>query len=360
MSAKKLFSFLLFGFGASLLLAQGAFAQSTDLTKVSEVCSFEAPEEASYDAELVTVRKKMKVETGEEFQVKVFMRNNGNIPWFAKTSSCPGAKVSLGTDKERDRSSGFYFSNASGWESANRVAMDQTRVNPGEIASFTFTAKAKAKDAVWKEYFTPVVEGVTWIDDARVEMDLIIGNPKDAATDIRKKMQYARRSGNVSQMIDLNGEKKVVVDLSDQTMSAFLGDEEILATRVSTGGPGHRTPTGTHKIWGKDDVRIGGAKPHYIMPKFQMLGINGRGFTGYGIHALPSLGSSQLRARIRGLQQQGLPIPTALYSTDTLWNEAVDHLGIPVSHGCIRVAPEEAAFLFDFTDIGETQVVVQS
>lgn len=364
MSVRKLCSYFVCSLMVGLLFTQGVFAE--ELKRIAEpkaareVCAFEFPEQTIYDAEVVTIRKKLKVEIGEEFRVKVFLKNKGNMPWFAKRSVCSGPKLSLGTDKERDRDSEFFYEGAQGWESANRVAMDQMRVNPGEIASFTFYAKAGEKSAVYKEYFTPMVDGITWMDNAQFGFDVIVGNPTDSAVNSRKKMQYASRTGNVSSMIDLNGKKKVVVDLSDQTMSVQLGEEEILATRVSTGGPGHRTPTGTHKIWGKNDVRIGGKAPHYIMPKFQMLGINGRGFTGYGIHALPSLGSAQLRARIKGLQRQGLPIPTSLYTDDTLWNEAVSHLGNPVSHGCIRVAPQEASFLFGFTDIGETQVVVQS
>lgn len=360
MSARKLFSSLLFGLMTGVMLSPGAAFAGELITAPKEVCAFEFPESSVYNAELVTVRKKMKVETGEEFRVKVFMKNTGNMPWFAKNSACSGPKVSLGTDKEKDRNSIFFSAGSAGWEGANRVAMDQMRVNPGEMASFTFSAKAGMKSAVYKEYFTPVVEGVAWIDSAQFNFDVIVGTPEERATDLRKKIQFAQRTGNVSEMIDLNAEKKVIVDLSDQTISITLGGEEVFASRVSSGGPGYRTPTGTHKILGKQEVRIGGAKPYYIMPKFQMLGINGRGFTGYGFHALPSLGSAQLRARIRGLQQQGLPVPTSLYADDTMWQEAVSHLGIPVSHGCIRLSPEGADFLYEFTDVGETQVVVQN
>ena len=214
-------------------------------------------------------------------------------------------------------------------------------------------------ETVYKEFFAPVVDAVTWIDKASFDFAVIVGEPGDQAKNIRKKMSYAGKSGDVLTMVNLDGERKVVVDLSDQTMELYIDDNLITKELVSSGGRGYATPTGTHKILGKQDVRIGGAAPHYIMPRFQMLSINGRPFSGYGFHALPSLGSASLRAKIRDLQRRGEVVPTSLYYGDSLWNEAVDHLGRAVSHGCIRIAPDVADFLFDFTEIGETIVIVK-
>ena len=79
-------------------------------------------------------------------------------------------------------------------------------------------------------------------------------------------------------------------------------------------------------------MRIGAKPPHYVMPKFMMFRQG-----GYGIHALPSL------SRKGG---------------DVFWTEARSHIGRPVSHGCIRVLPEDANFVYDFAEVG-TPVDVQ-
>ncbi|MBP7670998.1 L,D-transpeptidase [Candidatus Gracilibacteria bacterium] len=324
----------------------------------TSVCKFVEPTERVYDVNLVTVRKKLKVEKGEKFEVKVYVKNASNVPLFSDESPCPGLKLFLGTEKERDRTSKFYQEGAEGWKSGSRVRMDQEKVLPGKMASFTFEAVAGEEDAVYKEYFAPVIEGVTWIEDELFDFDVIVGEPAEDAKDLREKMAYASYSGNVSEIVDLDADKRLLVDLSEQTMKIMLGEHEIKEIKISSGAADTPTPVGTHTIVGKQDVRIGGKSPHYIMPRFQMLSINGRAFTGYGIHALPSLGSSTLRAKIRGLQKQGLPVPHSLYENDTMWTEAWDHLGRKVSHGCMRVAPDAADFLFEFTEIGETTVVV--
>lgn len=361
MQLKSLFSKLLLSslVFTSIIPNTFALAPVEDNEKPNRDCIFEEPEERVYDLDLISVRSKRQLDAGEEFEVKAFFHNSGNVPLRSEDSPCPGMKTYLGTDQEKDRASVLYGNDLDGWAGSNRIKMDQDQVMPGEIASFTFTARAGALETVYKEYFTPVIEGVKWVEDAGFQLELIVGNPGESAKVVREKMSYASRSGDVLTMIDLNAPKKLLVDLSDQTMEVYLGENMIRKELVSSGGPGYQTPTGTHKILGKNEVRIGGAKPHYIMPRFQMLGINGRGFTGYGIHALPSLGSASLRAEIRKRMRDGEKVPTELYYGDSLWNEAVDHLGRAVSHGCIRTAPEVADFLFNFTEIGETEVVVQ-
>ena len=295
-----------------------------------DVCGFEAPDDKTYGAQLVAVRRQLRVNTNENFRVKVFMKNTGSMPWFANKSTCLGPKASLGTDNERDHESVFYEEGLDGWESYNRVAMDQYRTNPGEIASFTFIAKAGSRADVYKEYFAPVMKDIQWIDDARFSFDVMVGDTGDRASDIRKKMTYATVSGSVSD-IDLSAEKVVVVDLSEQNLYIKLGDYVVRKFRVSTGAAATPTPVGETSIFLKQHVRVGNKPPHYVMPKFQMFRAG-----GYGFHALPSLGGDG----------------------GIFWTEARNHIGIPVSHGCVRLLPEDADWLFDFTDIG-TKVIVQ-
>ena len=311
--------------------AEKEFAAKVVDRTTDDVCGFFLPEEKTYGAQLITVRRQLRVEKGETFKVKVFMKNTGSMPWFSNSSTCLGPKMSLGTDKDRDRASDFYNQALGGWEGNNRIAMDQFRTDPGEIASFTFEGKAPNRDTVYKEYFAPVLKEIEWIDDAVFDFEIIIGDGGANASDVRKKMQYSDRSGSLD-YLDLNAEKILNVDLSEQMLYVKLGDSVVKKFRVSTGAAATPTPTGTTYIKLKQQVRIGSKPPHYIMPKFMWFREG-----GYGFHALPSLG------RVGGGE---------------FWTEARNHIGIPVSHGCVRVLSEDAAWLFDFADVG-TKVVVQ-
>lgn len=300
-----------------------------------EVCGFFEPEEKTYTSQLIAVRRKLRLEENEAFRVKVFLKNTGNMPWFSDESTCMGPHMALGTDQERDRNSTLYAKEIEGiedtnWESKNRVGMDQLRVDPGQIASFTFWSETPGNADIIKEYFTPVLEGISWIEDSKFSFEIIVGDPDQNPVVLKKRMLYANMSGSVMD-IPLEGEKVIVVDLSEQRLYVKLNDYLVREFRVSTGAAATPTPTGEYSIKLKQEMRIGSKKPHYRMPKF-MWWRDG----GYGFHALPSLGSDG----------------------GVFWTEARNHIGIPVSHGCIRLLPEDATFLFDFADIG-TKVAIQ-
>ncbi|MFH1218288.1 MAG: L,D-transpeptidase [Candidatus Peregrinibacteria bacterium] len=318
-----------------ILREAGDFEVVPAVVAVDETCGFSVPNEKDYDADVVSVRRKLRVEPGEVFRVKVFLKNTGNMPWFSNKSSCLGPKMSLGTMRERDRDSIYYYHNNDGvgdanWEGKNRIGMDQFRVNPGEIASFTFWANAPKANDVRKEYFAPVLAGITWVDGAEFSFESMIGTQDEGPVVLRKKLSFANDSGSVMD-INLNGEKQITVDLSDQHMKLSLDGRVIREFPVSTGARATPTPTGETQIILKQTVRVGYKPPHYVMPKYMMFRAG-----GYGFHALPSLGNDG-----------GL-----------FWTEARNHIGIPVSHGCIRLLPEDADFAYEFTDVG-TKVVVE-
>ena len=233
----------------------------------------------------------------------------------------------LGTTKSQDRVSDFYAEDLSGWAGDNRIRLDQSRVDPGEIASFTFEAKLNMTGQVYKEFFAPVIKGITWLDEDEFAIHTIVGKQYDNAQNIRKKMDYAINSGRVND-IDLGADKSLLVDLSEQIMYVKLGDSVVREFQVSTGAAKTPTPVGETKITLKQEVRVGHKPPHYIMPKFQMFR-----YGGYGLHSLPSLGRPH---------------------SGVFWTEAVSHIGIPVSHGCIRLLPGDADWLYDYTEVGTT------
>jgi len=328
--AKLLSAFLVASLTIALLNV--AFAdkiqRGVTVDEDKENCSWDVPEEIEYSADFIAVRRNLKVDDGKKFRVKAFVRNTGNTPWFSGESTCKGSIMSLGTTREQDRESALFIEGEN-WESKNRIGMDQLRVEPGEIASFTFYAEVEDDD-VLKEYFAPVISGVTWLEDAEFGFDIVAGEPDEDKTAIRKKLLFAGYSGSVLDM-NLNGEKVIAIDLSKQEAEIKLDGKLVNKFRVSTGAAHTPTPVGNYDISLKQEIRIGGAAPHYVMPKFMWFRAG-----GYGLHALPSLGTDG----------------------GYFWTEARDHIGTPVSHGCIRMLPEDADFTFEFADLG-TKVVVE-
>lgn len=119
---------------------------------------------------------------------------------------------------------------------------------------------------------------------------------------------------------DSNAEKRIEVDLTNQRLYAYEGDQQIFNFLVSTGKWG-RTPTGTFWIWIK--LRYakmeGGSKAlhtYYYLPNvpYTMYFFNDQipKYRGFGIHG-------------------------------TYWH---DNFGHPMSHGCINMKTEEAAQLY--------------
>jgi lipoprotein-anchoring transpeptidase ErfK/SrfK len=59
----------------------------------------------------------------------------------------------------------------------------------------------------------------------------------------------------------------------------------------------------------------------------------------HGLHALPYLGDNK--------------------ESSLFWQEARSHIGIPVSHGCVRLLPEDIKELFGWAELG-TPIYIQS
>lgn len=117
----------------------------------------------------------------------------------------------------------------------------------------------------------------------------------------------------------------VDIDISSQTMFLFENGIEKGAFKVSSGKRGMDTPTGVFKVMGKS--RRPWSKDYGLfMPWFIQ-------FTrqGHGIHELPEWPSG--------------------------YKEGTNHLGIPVSHGCVRLGIGAAKIVYDFTEIGTPLVI---
>jgi lipoprotein-anchoring transpeptidase ErfK/SrfK len=297
---------------------------------VKAVCLIgeDADLERTYSAEVVEVKINNSIEPGSEFRAEVYIKNTGNVNWYGLDANCQDkAAVNMGTNKKQDRASRFFEDGeATGWVGTNRVKMVQDLIKPDEVATFAFTAMAPNVNTIHREHFNLVAEGVSWFDDFNVPVDIRIGVTNE--TD-EYELQFLKDVSTDTR--SLEGEHKLKIDLSDQSMILKIGEKEVYHMTVSTGAYDTPTPTGIFHTMNKQELRVGGASPHYRMPYWQ-------GFTrwGHGLHALPYLGD-----------------PGGWF-----WEEALDHIGIPVSHGCIRMLPTDAVLVFEFGDVGmEIEIV---
>jgi lipoprotein-anchoring transpeptidase ErfK/SrfK len=115
------------------------------------------------------------------------------------------------------------------------------------------------------------------------------------------------------------------IDLSSQNLYIFENGQEIGAYKVSTGLKGMDTPTGEFKVMARS-LRPWSATYGLYMPWFIQ-------FTsqGHGIHELPEWPGG--------------------------YKEGANHLGIPVSHGCVRLGIGPAEKVYTFVETG-TPIVI--
>ena len=125
------------------------------------------------------------------------------------------------------------------------------------------------------------------------------------------------------------GEKRIVVDLSEQHLYAYQGGTLIYSFVASSGVPSSPTRTGTFSVLNKMPNAYASTW-NLQMPYW--MGIYWSSGLQNGIHALPILSNGQL-----------------------LW---AGYLGAPVSYGCIVLGTYEASLLYEWAGVG-TVVVVQ-
>lgn len=113
--------------------------------------------------------------------------------------------------------------------------------------------------------------------------------------------------------------KYVDVDLASQKLCMIETNDILGCYTISSGKASTPTPIGTRYIQGKDP-KAWSAPYGLYMPWWQSMG------GGYGLHELPEWPNG--------------------------YKEGEAHLGIPVSHGCVRLGVGPAKLLYDWTEIG--------
>ncbi|MBI2448287.1 N-acetylmuramoyl-L-alanine amidase [Candidatus Microgenomates bacterium] len=98
--------------------------------------------------------------SGETASLWLEIKNTGTTTWQKNSAD----SVRLATTSPRDRKSIFL--------SSNRIALDRDRVVPGETVRFSFSITAPDQSGVFKEYFSPVHDGVGWLKDIGIYWEI--------------------------------------------------------------------------------------------------------------------------------------------------------------------------------------------
>ncbi|HEU0114514.1 MAG TPA: L,D-transpeptidase [Thermomicrobiales bacterium] len=120
-------------------------------------------------------------------------------------------------------------------------------------------------------------------------------------------------------------QKAILVSLSRQTMWVYKGEDVVLTSLVSTGRAGFETPTGTFQILSK-------------LPSQTMEGVIGGEY--YNVPNVPN---------VMYFTNEG----HALHGT--YWH---NNFGTPMSHGCVNLPMDVAAWLYNWAPIGTPVYIV--
>ncbi len=183
----------------------------------------------------------------------------------------------------------------------------------------------------YDEYFTPVVIRNAGALTAGAASEVSVGEANAEAAQTEEAAQTAEAAKPVEQKpgvitnpvfrddVPLRGERRIVVDLSDQTLTAWQGDEVVFQTSVSTGKQGWLTLPGTFQIQHKyEKTRMRG--PGYDTPDVPWTMYYDGAFAIHGAY----------------------------------WH---NNFGTPVSHGCVNLRVEEAKALYQWASEGDTVIV---
>ena len=125
---------------------------------------------------------------------------------------------------------------------------------------------------------------------------------------------------DVEQTIIANlGRKSIILNLKTQRARTIEKGVVVAEYPISSGAAYTPTPVGKFEIHRKQELRVSNLETPYRMPYYMA-------FTkseSHGLHALPYLGGSA--------------------ANSGYWQEALTHIGTPVSNGCVRFLPEDAA-----------------
>lgn len=140
------------------------------------------------------------------------------------------------------------------------------------------------------------------------------------------------------------GTPRIVIDISEQTAYFYKGGQLVGQSPVSTGKPGHNTPTGSFRISEKNVSHRSNLYGHYV--------------DRYGYVRMSSVDVRRDR-RPPGTVFRGAQMDFMMRINGAVTMHAGYTPGYPASHGCIRLPWHMAKVFFENAPMG-TKVTVQN
>lgn len=184
----------------------------------------------------------MKV--GSTGEMWVDLKNTGNTTWISSPAATVDGwgQIKMGADRPLDRQSVFKTDN---WLGGNRASyMTPSIVAPGATARFAFNIYA-SQIGNFKEYFRPVVEHVTWLNDLGIYWEINV-EPVNGIT----------TSTNANE-IDLNaGHYQATLFNKSNDVTLSPGDTTTVTVTLTNIGSAIWQPQGSG-VNRKGEIRIG-------------------------------------------------------------------------------------------------------
>ena len=211
-----------------------------------------------------------------------------------------------------------------GWQNNTTILPNNTdNIVPGGKALFSFELDAPKYAGYYKEYFELTNGGDTALNGDPILFTLQVGQPI------------------ATQAVEA---KEVRVYKSTQ-QSNWVENGYIVATLpISSGKPGYVTPSGNYRIFNKATEAY---SPKFALYMSNWMGLTSdtRGYEGYGLHSLAYWKTP------KPIYPNGTIKDGRLYVDNRVY-EDVDHLGTPMSHGCIRYDINPSGVLYKWADVG--------
>ncbi len=184
---------------------------------------------------------------GQSYYVQFKALNTGNTTWV---NSGPNP-TRLGTSGPQNRSSAFYDSS---WTAINRPAtLQEASVAPGQVGTFAFWMQAgmQQNGTSYLEHFTPVTEGVAWMNDVGMYIPVTYNTP---ATAVSYVSQSAYSDAAMTIPADLTNAtvnttyylKLVIKNISWTT---WTNDSGSLPVHLGTSNPQDRVSAFANNTW---------------------------------------------------------------------------------------------------------------
>lgn len=127
-----------------------------------------APPPASYHAAYKSQSAYPVASPGQTVQWVIAFTNTGSTGW----SASDGSALHLGTSQPQDAPSVLASAR---WLAPNRPAQQTTTwVGPGQDAWFIVELTAPVAPGTYRVWLRPVIDGVQWLEDAGVYVDLVV------------------------------------------------------------------------------------------------------------------------------------------------------------------------------------------